>query len=90
MAEEPNEPLFPAEYEAEYTQGHKRRMVAKAKAAPLIAKDVGQTREFWNKLRGSAERGPPQKGKGESLWCCLGNGPPSVNLGVSPLGTRLA
>ena len=48
--EEAEEPLFPAEYEAEHTQGNKRRMVAKAKSAPLIANNMDQTREIWDTL----------------------------------------
>ena len=38
MADEPNALLFPPEYEAEHTQGNKRRMVAKAKLLRLLRK----------------------------------------------------
>ena len=48
--DEPNVLLFPPEYEAD-TQGNKRRMAAKAKAAPFVAQDLDQAREFWNKLK---------------------------------------
>ena len=50
MADEPDVPPFLPEYEAEQTQRKKRIMVAKAKAAPFVAQDLDQAREFWNKL----------------------------------------
>ena len=50
MAGEQDETVFPPEFHEEHTQGKKRKMVAKAKAAPFIAKNLGQTREFWDKL----------------------------------------
>ena len=40
----------------EPTQGKKRKMVAKAKAAPFIAKNFGQTREFWDKLNSESQQ----------------------------------
>ena len=50
MAEEAEKPLFHTEFEAEHTQGSKRRMVAKAKSAPFISNNMDQTREFWDNL----------------------------------------
>ena len=56
MAGEQDETVFPPEFHEEHTQGKKRKMVAKAKAAPFIAKNSGQTREFWDKLNSESRR----------------------------------
>ena len=45
-----------SEYVEEHTQGKKRKMVAEAKAAPFIAKNFGQTREFWDKLNSESQQ----------------------------------
>ena len=56
MAGEQEDPVFPPEFNDEPTQGKKRKMVAKAKAAPFIAKNFGQTREFWDKLNSESQQ----------------------------------
>ena len=47
MAEEAEEPPFPTSWNSDATQGNKRRMVAKAKSAPVIAnKMTSDSREL--------------------------------------------
>ena len=41
MADEPEEPLSPSNWDSETTQGNKRKMVAKAKSGPFIAEQCG-------------------------------------------------
>ena len=55
MAGEQEDTVYPSECVEEHTQGKKRKMVAKAKAAPFIAKNFGQTREFWDKLNSESQ-----------------------------------